>query len=67
MKKQLDLKKIKLLRNKKNISMQNAAESLGLKNASTYMKYENGEYSFKADALPTLSTLLDCEIEKFFK
>lgn len=67
MKKQLDLKKIKLLRNKKNISMQIAAESLGFKNASTYMKYENGEYSFKADALPTLSTLLGCEIENFFR
>lgn len=48
------------------LSMQNVAEKLGFKNASTYLKYETGEYAFKADMLPKLSDLFKCEIENFF-
>jgi transcriptional regulator with XRE-family HTH domain len=36
------------------------ADSLEMKNASTYMKYENGEYSFKAVHLPVLAKQLEC-------
>lgn len=49
------------------ISLQKMAESLGFKNASTYMKYERGEYAFKAYHLPMLANLLQCDIVNFFK
>ncbi|WP_141536514.1 helix-turn-helix transcriptional regulator [Bacillus cereus] len=39
---------------------------LGFKNASTYMKYEKGNYTFKADQLPLLAKALDCTIEELF-
>lgn len=51
---------------KLNLSLQNVAEELGFKNASTYFKYENGDYSFKADMLPKLSKVLECDIKNFF-
>ncbi|HBM3498194.1 TPA: helix-turn-helix transcriptional regulator, partial [Listeria innocua] len=35
--------------------------------ASTYYKYENGSYSFKAEMLPKLASALDCDIENFFE
>ncbi|HBF5457529.1 TPA: helix-turn-helix transcriptional regulator [Clostridioides difficile] len=49
-----------------NLSLQIVAECLGFKNASTYLKYETGEYAFKAEMLPKLSKLFDCKIENFF-
>jgi transcriptional regulator with XRE-family HTH domain len=49
------------------ITMQDMADKLGFKNASTYLKYENGAYSFKADHLPLLSKILNCNIDDFFK
>lgn len=42
------------------------ANKLGFKNASTYHKYETGEYSFRADMLPKLADILDSKIENFF-
>ncbi|XOS94569.1 hypothetical protein ACLMAB_10720 [Brevibacillus laterosporus] len=42
------------------------AETLGFKNASTYMKYERGTYCFKANHVPALSKKLNCKIEKLF-
>lgn len=47
-------------------TLQDVAEPLGMKNASTYLKYENGTYSFKAEQLPALAIALDCDIENFF-
>lgn len=49
-----------------NKTLQEVAFEVGMKNASTYMKYENGTYSFKAEQLPPLSVSLMCEIEDFF-
>ncbi|MEK4228931.1 helix-turn-helix domain-containing protein [Solibacillus sp. FSL H8-0538] len=49
-----------------NKTLQDVAVLMGMKNASTYMKYENGTYSFKADQLPLLARILDCEILDFF-
>ncbi|EAC3694188.1 TPA_asm: helix-turn-helix domain-containing protein [Listeria monocytogenes] len=43
------------------------ADLLDIKNASTYYKYENGSYSFKAEMLPKLANALECDIENFFK
>ncbi|MDF1511929.1 helix-turn-helix transcriptional regulator, partial [Robertmurraya sp. DFI.2.37] len=51
----LDLEYIKNRRESLDISLQVMAESLGFKNASTYLKYENGTYTFKADQLPILA------------
>lgn len=62
----LNLEFIKKRRQELNISLQEMAESLGFKNASTYMKYEEGSYSFKANHLPILANKLDGKIENFF-
>lgn len=47
-------------------TQQEMAESLGMKNASTYLKYENGTYAFKAEQLPLLAKALKCKITDFF-
>ncbi|MGE8207747.1 helix-turn-helix domain-containing protein [Heyndrickxia sp. NPDC080065] len=62
----LDLNYIKNRRNELGITLQEAADQLGMKNASTYMKYENGTYSFKAEQLPALAKILNCKIIDFF-
>ncbi|MEK3945016.1 MULTISPECIES: helix-turn-helix domain-containing protein [Paenibacillus] len=62
----LNLLFIKKRRLELNLSLQEMAESLGFKNASTYMKYEEGTYSFKANHLPILANKLDGKIENFF-
>jgi len=62
----LNLDFIKQRRLMLNISLQEMAEKLGFKNASTYLKYENGTYSFKADQLPYLARILKCNIQDFF-
>lgn len=62
----LNLEFIKKRRQELNLSLQEMAESLGFKNASTYMKYEDGTYSFKANHLPILANKLKAKIEKFF-
>jgi transcriptional regulator with XRE-family HTH domain len=62
----LNLEFIKNRRNDKNISLQSMAEALGFKNASTYMKYETGEYSFRASHLPMLAKRLDCDINDLY-
>jgi transcriptional regulator with XRE-family HTH domain len=62
----LDLEYIKNRRQSLDISLQVMAESLGFKNASTYLKYENGTYAFKADQLPILASVLKCQIKDFF-
>lgn len=61
-----DLELIKQRRQELGLTLQEAAESMDMKNGSTYMKYENGTYSFKADQLPLLAKVLQCRTEKFF-
>lgn len=46
--------------------MQTMATELGFKHASTYLKYERGDYSFKAEQLPKLAKLLRCDVTDFF-
>lgn len=65
--KYLDLPYIKNRRIKLEMTLQDLADDLGMKNASTYMKYENGTYAFKAEQLPVLAKALKCEITDFFK
>lgn len=62
----LDLELILQKRKEKQITLQEMAETMGLKNASTYMKYEKGEYSFKAEHLPLLAKVFDCQIQDLF-
>lgn len=62
----LKLEVIKKRRLKLKISLQEMADSFGFKNASTYMKYEKGDYSFKADHVPILAEKLECTIQELF-
>ncbi|PFF75840.1 transcriptional regulator [Bacillus cereus] len=48
------------------ITLLELARVLGFKNASTYMKYEKGNYTFKANHLPVIAKVLDCKIEDLF-
>lgn len=57
---------IKNRRIKLGMTQQELAKSLGYKGSSTYLKYENGTYAFKADQLPMLANELDCDISDFF-
>ncbi|MBM7606022.1 transcriptional regulator with XRE-family HTH domain [Metabacillus crassostreae] len=57
---------IKQRRIELELTLQEMADSMGFKNASTYMKYENGTYAFKAEHLPLLSKTLKCKIVDFF-
>ncbi len=64
--KKLNLSYIQKRRTNKRITLQEMAEVLGFKNASTYMKYEKGDYSFRAEHLPPIAIKLDCEIQDLF-
>lgn len=64
--KYLNLPYIKKRRVELEKTLQDMADGLGMKNASTYMKYENGTYSFKAEQLPVLAKELKCKITDFF-
>lgn len=57
---------IKQRRMELNLTLQATAEAMEMKNASTYLKYENGTYSFKAEQLPLLAYVLQCNVENFF-
>lgn len=61
-----NLEFIKERRQELNLTLQATADALEMKNASTYMKYENGTYSFKAEQLPFLADVLQCEVKNFF-
>ncbi|MGJ9381775.1 helix-turn-helix domain-containing protein [Salipaludibacillus sp. CF4.18] len=62
----INLEYIKQRRKDLNINLQEMAVLLGFKNASTYMKYEKGEYLFKANQLPSIAKILKCEINELF-
>lgn len=63
---QLDLDYVRGRRLELGITQQQAAEKLGFKRASTYLKYESGVYELKAKHLPDLAKLLNCKITNFF-
>ena len=52
---QFNLEFIKVRRQELGISTEQMAQSLGFQNYSTYWKYENGQYRFKADMVPLLA------------
>lgn len=61
-----DLDFIKKRREQLGLSRAEVATALGITNTSTYWKYENGTYKFKAETLPTLSKALQCDPRDFF-
>ncbi|MDM5233346.1 helix-turn-helix domain-containing protein [Lysinibacillus pakistanensis] len=58
---------VKQRRQELNMTLQEAADTMEMKNASTYLKYENGTYLFKAEQLPLLANMLKCSEENFFE
>ncbi|MGK5511190.1 helix-turn-helix domain-containing protein [Brevibacillus formosus] len=62
----LNLPFIAQRRNECKLTLQEMAEALGFRNASTYLKYEKGEYDFKANHLPVLAKKLRCHMLDFF-
>lgn len=69
----LNLDYIKNRRNELGINLQDMADRMrklnngnGFKNASTYKKYEDGDYKFDAEHLPILAKILKCRITNFF-
>lgn len=63
---QLNLEFISVKRGELGLTLQDMADALGFKNASTYMKYEKGDYSFKANHVPVIAKMLKCTIESLF-
>ena len=61
-----DLKFIKARREESGITSAAMAQALGFKNTSTYWKHENGYHKFKADMIPLLANILQCEPQNFF-
>ncbi len=62
----INLSFIKKKRKEMGYTLQYMSDALGYKKASTYALYENGEYAIKADMLPILANILNCNIEDFF-
>lgn len=61
-----DLEKIKTRRKEMRLTLQEMAETLGFKDASTYYKYEEGTYKFRAEQLPVLAFKLNLSMEDIF-
>ena len=64
--KMLNLEFIAKRRSELKLTLQEMATALGFKNASTYMKYEKGEYAFSANHLPVIAKVLGCDIKELF-
>lgn len=62
----INLKYIKLRRKELGFTLQDMAETFKFSDKSNYLKYEHGDYQFKADMLPILADKLQCKIENFF-
>ncbi|WP_349407947.1 helix-turn-helix transcriptional regulator [Pseudalkalibacillus sp. SCS-8] len=62
----INLKYIKSRRINLRITQQHMARLLGFKHASTYLKYEKGDYCFKAHHLPLIARELRCDLNQLF-
>ena len=56
--KMLNLEFIAKRRSELKLTLLEMATALGFKNASTYMKYEKGEYAFRANHLQVIAKVL---------
>lgn len=61
-----NLEFIKNRRKELGITTTEMAQALGFKNSSTYWKHENGRHKFKAEMIPLLAKILQCEPQNFF-
>ena len=61
-----DLNYIVGRREELNLTQADMARKMDFSNASVYLKYEKGEYKFKAYMLPKLAEALKCKVENFF-
>jgi len=57
---------IKSRRQQLGLSIADVSEFMGFKNSSVYWKHENGVHKFKAEMLPLLAKILQCEPQNFF-
>lgn len=64
--KEFDLEYIQKRRIELGLTMQEMAKKLGMSNASSYCKYEKGEYKLNAEMIPKLAIALKTDIKKFF-
>lgn len=53
-------------RKEQGVTQQEMAKKLGFRQASTYSKYENGDYKIKAEMLPQIADILRCQVTNFF-
>ena len=63
---EFNLEFIKTRRKELGITSTEMAQALGFKNPSTYWKHENGRHKFKAEMIPSLAKILQCEPQNFF-
>lgn len=63
---ELNLVLIKQRRKEMRITLQEMAEELGFKDASTYWKYEKGVYKFNADHIPKVAAKLKLKMSEIF-
>jgi transcriptional regulator with XRE-family HTH domain len=63
---QLNLKKIKELRTKRKISLEEMAHYLGYKTATGYFYAETGRCNFKPDHIPMIASKFDVPMESLF-
>lgn len=56
--------RLRKLRISKNISLQDMAETLGLKTAGGYLRIETGENKLKAEHLPLIAKRFDMTLEE---
>lgn len=63
---EVNLDVIRARRKEMRFTLQDMADVLGFKDASTYYKYEKGHYKFKANHIPILSTKLKLRMKEIF-
>lgn len=63
----INLNLIKEQRKKAKYTLQEMADTLGLKSKSDYFKRENGDTNFKSTELPIISKKLKIPMKKIFK
>lgn len=63
---EVNLALIRKRRKEMRITLQEMAELLGFKDASTYYKYEKGDTKFKAEQLPLIAEKLKLKMNEIF-
>lgn len=58
--KKLNLPFVKKRRVELKLTLANMADNFGFKSPSTYLKYENGDYAYRAEHLPPYADVFCC-------